>query len=105
MLDNIAGRPIREVGDELNERDYVIVQTSAVINENGFPEIKMCLEQIRDIDEDSVYLSRSGWTPKFRITHVVRDKKPVDYSGCDRMRMVQVDDKAIRKQNPLKVRR
>ena len=90
MPDNI-GRPTLESGDELSDRDFVIMQTPAVM-EKGMPTVKICLEQIRDIDEDSVYLSRSGWTPKFRITHVVREKKPVDYSGCDRMRMVQNDD-------------
>ncbi len=93
MADNI-GRPIPESGDELRGGDFVIMQTPAVINKDGFQKVKICLEQIRDIEEDSVCLSQSGWTPKFRITHVARKKKLVDYSGCDRIRMIREDDKA-----------
>ena len=98
MLDNVitdeTGRPIWKVKDELSEGDYVIVQTPAVVDENDMPTVRVVLEQIRDIDGDFVYLSKSGRTQKFRITYVVRNRKPVAYSGYDHIRMIQEDNDA-----------
>jgi len=92
IIEDETGRPIRKVDDELSEGDYILTQSPAVIKENGFTEVKISIEQIRDIEGDYVYLSKGGKVPKFRITHVVRGSKPVNYSGCDRMRMIQEDD-------------
>ena len=100
MSDNIiedeTGRPIRKVDDELSEGDYILMQSPAVLSEKGMPTVNISVERIRDIDGDFVYLSKSGKVPKFRITHVVRNSKPVNYSGCDRMRMIQEDDKNLK---------
>jgi len=92
IIEDETGRPWK-VDDELSEGDVVLTQSPAVINEDGFQSVRISVERVRDIDGDYVYFSnKSGKVPKFRITHVVRSSKPVNYSGCDRMRMIREDD-------------
>ena len=99
MSDNVVedetGRSWK-VDDELSEGDFVLTQSPAVMGEHKMPTVKISVEQRRDIDEDYVYLrKKSGGIPKFRITHVIKNGKPVNYSGCDRMRMIQDDEGSI----------
>jgi len=98
IIEDETGRPIRKVDDELSEGDFVITQSPAVIDEDHYnmPTVEIHLDQIRDIEGDYVYLRKGRKVPKFRIVHVVRNGKPVNYSGCDRMRMCQEDDKVCR---------